>query len=176
MHSGAPCVVHVVRRHARKRSLTRLRDRALRRPGHQVIKAPRSRVWQALSNAEEFGEWFGAVLKGKTFVVGQTTQGQNTHSGYEHMVFDVEVVEMKPEEYFSYRWHPFPIDPAIDYSKEPTTLVEFTLTTIEGGTLLKVVESGFDGIPLSRRPEAFRAHSGGWEAQLRNIDKYVAAS
>jgi uncharacterized protein YndB with AHSA1/START domain len=137
------------------------------------LKAPRSRVWRALSNAEEFGKWFGVALKGQTYAPGQRTRGQITHPGYEHLVFEVLVERMEPERLLSFRWHPYAIDPAVDYSKEPTTLVVFELNDTDGGTLLSVVESGFDNIPASRRDEAFRMNSGGWEAQMKNIAKHL---
>ena len=140
-----------------------------------LLKAPRARVWRALSNAEEFGGWFGVALEGKTFAAGKRVQGNITHPGYEHLVFDVVIERMEPERSLSFRWHPYPIDPSVDYSKEPTTLVEFELKEVEGGTLLRVVESGFDRIPPSRRVEAFRMNSGGWDAQMKNIEKHVAA-
>jgi uncharacterized protein YndB with AHSA1/START domain len=80
---------------------------------------------------------------------------------------------MEPERLLSFRWHPYAIDPKVDYSKEPTTLVAFELKESDGGTLLSVVESGFDSIPASRRDEAFRMNSGGWEAQMKNIAKHL---
>jgi uncharacterized protein YndB with AHSA1/START domain len=140
-----------------------------------LLKAPRSRVWRALSNAEEFGNWFGVALKGKAFVAGQRVQGYITYPGYEHLLFDVLVERMEPERLMSMRWHPAAIDPAVDYSKEPTTLVVFELAEAEGGTLLTLVESGFDQIPPERRLEAFRMNSGGWDEQMKNIEKHVAA-
>jgi uncharacterized protein YndB with AHSA1/START domain len=139
-----------------------------------LLKAPRSRVWRALSNAEEFGNWFGVVLKGKTFAAGKRVQGQVTYPGYEHVVFDVVIERMEPERFISWRWHPAAVDASIDYSKEPTTLVEFELKEVEGGTLLSVVESGFYDVPQSRRLEAFRMNSGGWDEQMKNIEKHVA--
>ena len=138
-----------------------------------LINAAPSKVWTALANAEEFGSWFGVALKGKKFVAGQQVQGHITIPGYEHVVFDVLIERIEPEKLFSYRWHPYAVDPAIDYSKEPTTLVVFTLTEAGAGTLLSVVESGFDNIPLARREEAFRMNDGGWEGQMKNIQKYV---
>ncbi|MDB6154338.1 MAG: hypothetical protein JWL90_2791 [Chthoniobacteraceae bacterium] len=138
-----------------------------------LLKAPRSRVWRALSNAEEFGTWFGVALKGKTFAAGQRMQGQITHPGYEHFVFEVMIEQMEPEELFSFRWHPYPADPAIDYSQEATTLVEFKLQETEDGTLLSIVESGFDKVPIARRMEAFRMNSGGWDEQMKNIESHV---
>lgn len=140
-----------------------------------LIQAPLSRVWQALSSAEAFGNWFGVALQGKTFVAGQRVQGNITIAGYEHVVFDVLVERMEPQKLFSFSWHPYAVDPAIDYSKEPTTLVVFELKETGGGTLLSVVESGFDRIPAGRRAEAFRMNSGGWEGQMKNIEKHVTA-
>ena len=139
-----------------------------------LLKAPRSRVWRALSNAEEFGNWFGVALKGKTFAAGKRVQGQIIYPGYEHVVFAVVIERMEPERLISWRWHPAAVEPSIDYSNEPTTLVEFELKEVEGGTLLSVVESGFDSVPPSRRLEAFRMNSGGWDEQMKNIELHVA--
>jgi uncharacterized protein YndB with AHSA1/START domain len=133
------------------------------------INAPRSRVWRALSNAEEFGRWFGVSLKGQAFAVGQPAQGPFTTAGCEHLVFDVVIETMEPEKRLAFRWHPYAVDPKTDYSREERTLVTFELTDSAGGTLLKVVESGFDGVPPARRMEAFRENSAGWEIQLKNI-------
>jgi uncharacterized protein YndB with AHSA1/START domain len=139
-----------------------------------LLKAPLARVWRALSNAEDFGDWFGVALKGKTFATGSHVQGQITYPGYEHIVFDVLIERMEPERLLSFRWHPYSIDPSVDYSVEPTTLVVFKLKEVEGGTLLSVVESGFDNIPPARRLEAFRMNSGGWDEQMKNIETHVA--
>jgi uncharacterized protein YndB with AHSA1/START domain len=140
-----------------------------------LINAAPSRVWKALTHAEEFGGWFGVALKGKTFLAGQQTQGYITIPGFEHVLFDVLIERIEPETLFSYRWHPYAVDPAVDYSKEPTTLVEFTLKAAGAGTLLTVVESGFDKIPVARRAEALRMNTGGWEGQMANIQKYVTS-
>jgi uncharacterized protein YndB with AHSA1/START domain len=137
-----------------------------------VLRAPRSRVWQALTDSAQFGQWFRVRLDGP-FIAGQPLSGQITHPGYEHLRFTVEVVALEPERYFAFRWHPYAIDPAVDYASEEPTLVEFTLAEQDGGTLLSVVESGFDRIPEYRRAEAFRMNSGGWAAQLGNIRQYV---
>jgi len=139
-----------------------------------LLKAPRSRVWRALANAEEFGDWFGVALKGKTFEAGKRLRGQITYPGYEHVVFDVVIVQMEPERLLSFRWHPYAVDPSVDYSNEPTTLVEFKLKVVEDGTLLSVVESGYDSVPPSRRLEAYRMNSGGWDEQMKNIEIHVA--
>ena len=137
-----------------------------------VLRAPRSRVWRALINPEEFGTWFGVRLDGE-FTEGQPMVGKITIPKYEHLTMEMLIVRIEPEHYFAYRWHPYAIDPSVDYSSEPTTLVEFRLEDAEGGTLLSVTESGFDQIPEARRAEAFRMNDGGWAAQLRNIERHV---
>jgi uncharacterized protein YndB with AHSA1/START domain len=139
-----------------------------------VINAPRERVWRALSNAEEFGAWFGANLKGQAFVPGQRARGQVTHPGYEHIWFDVLIERVAPHDLLSYRWHPAAVDPAVDYSAEQPTLVTFTLQDAPGnGTLLTVTESGFDKVPPQRRLDAFRMNSRGWEMQMENIARHA---
>src|SRR5262245_12051307 len=116
-----------------------------------LLKAPRSRVWRALANAQQFGEWFRADLKGKAFIAGERVKGHMTYRGYEHLMCDVVVEQVEPERLLSMRWHPAAVDPAADYSREPMTLIVFQLEDAAGGTLLTVVESGFDSIPLARR-------------------------
>jgi len=138
-----------------------------------LLEAPRSRVWRALADAEEFGRWFGVALEGQRFVAGQHARGHITYPGYEHVVFDALVERVEPERLLSMRWHPYAIDPAVDYAAEPTTLVEFTLEEVPGGTRLVVVESGFDAIPSERRATAYRMNEGGWEEQMRNIAKHL---
>jgi uncharacterized protein YndB with AHSA1/START domain len=140
-----------------------------------LINAPRSRVWQSLANAEAFSEWFGANLKGQMFRAGQRAQGPITIPGYQHMTLDIVIERVEPETLLSYRWHPYAIDAAVDYSKEEPTLVTFTLADAPDGTLLTVVESGFDKVPPARRLEAFRMNSAGWEGQMRNIQRHAAA-
>jgi uncharacterized protein YndB with AHSA1/START domain len=141
-----------------------------------VINAPRERVWRALSNAEDFGTWFGANLHGQRFATGQRARGQITRPGYEHVYFDVVIERMEPQELLSYRWHPYAVDPTVDYTKERPTLVTFTLKDAPGnGTLLTVVESGFDNVPPHRRLEAFRMNSRGWQGQMDNIVRHVSA-
>ena len=141
-----------------------------------LINAPRERVWDALSNAEEFGTWFGANLKGQTFAPGRRTRGPITFKGYEHVWFDVVVERIEPKRLMSYRWHPYAVDPAVDYDTEEPTLVTFTLQDAPGNaTLLTVIESGFDRVPPQRRLEAFRMNSRGWEQQLTCIVRHVGA-
>jgi uncharacterized protein YndB with AHSA1/START domain len=140
-----------------------------------LLKAPRSRVWRALSNAKEFGDWFGVDFTGETFAEGKLVKGRVTYPGYEHLLMEIIIERLVPERLLSWRWHPAAIDPAADYSQEPMTLVVFELMEGEGGTVLSVVESGFDKIPLARRSEVFRMNSSGWDEQMTNIDKHVAA-
>ena len=137
-----------------------------------VLRAPRSRVWRAITDAKEFGRWFRAEIK-DSFVPGAPARGRITYPGYEHLTFEVHVERIEPERLFSFRWHPYAVDPKPDYSKEPTTLVVFELEEIPEGTRLKVTESGFDQIPLARRTEAFRMNSQGWAEQVQNIAKHV---
>jgi len=137
------------------------------------LKAPVSRVWRALTDYREFGEWFRVKLEGP-FVVGKVSRGQLTFPGYEHLQMEVAVQKIEPERFFSYTWHPYAIDLKVDYSKETPTLVEFRLEKSAKGTLLRVTESGFDKIPSDRRLEAFRMNENGWEQQLKNIESYVA--
>ncbi len=139
-----------------------------------VLRAPRSRVWRALANAEEFGTWFGIKLEG-TFAPGARVHGQIAMPDDELVTIEIAVERMDPESRLSYRWHPYPVKSGVDYSSEPTTLVEFELEEVAGGTRLRVVESGFDRIPLARRAEAFRMNDAGWAEQLENIARYVAA-
>jgi uncharacterized protein YndB with AHSA1/START domain len=138
------------------------------------LRASRSRVWRALTDARDFGTWFGVVLENE-FRPGASVSGRITIPGFEHVTFNLDVERIEPEPYFSYRWHPYAIDPKVDYSKEPTTLVEFRLDEVATGTMLTVTESGFDRIPLARRAEAFRMNSGGWEEQMKNIERHVSA-
>ena len=138
-----------------------------------TLRAPRSRVWRAISSADEFGRWFGAKLSG-SFTPGARITGPITIKGYEHLTLDVTVEKVEPERLMSFRWHPNATDPKQDYASEPTTLVTFTLEDTDGGTVLTVVENGFDGIPLSRRTDAFRGNESGWSAQMVNIEQYLA--
>ena len=137
------------------------------------LKAPVSRVWRALTDYREFGEWFRVKIDGP-FKPGEVSRGQVTYPGYEHLKWEAIVQKMEPERLFSFTWHPAGVDPKKDYSKETPTLVEFKLEKTANGTLLVVVESGFDKIPADRRLEAFRMNEGGWETQMKNIESYVA--
>lgn len=139
-----------------------------------LLKAPRSRVWRALADAEAFGDWFGVALKGQRFVAGESARGHIIHPGYEHLLFEIALERIEPEHLLSFHWHPYAVDATHDYSNEPPTRVVFELEEVNGGTLLHVVESGFDRIPAERRAEAFRMNNGGWDQQMKNIQQYVA--
>jgi uncharacterized protein YndB with AHSA1/START domain len=136
------------------------------------LKAPVSRVWRALTDYREFGEWFRVKLDGP-FVAGQVSRGQITYPGYEHLKWEAVVQKLEPERLFSFTWHPYAVDPKVDYSKEPQTLVEFKLEKTPTGTRLLLTESGFDRIPAARRMEAFRMNDGGWTEQMKNIERHV---
>lgn len=136
------------------------------------LKAPQERVWQALTDYRKFGEWFCVNLE-VPFVVGKKAYGQMTYPGFEHFKLEVDVVAIDRMTRFAYTWHPYGIDPKVDYSCETPTTVEFTLEPIDGGTRLTVVESGFDAVPEWRRSEAFRMNEGGWKAQMINIERYL---
>ena len=137
------------------------------------LKAPVSRVWRALADYREFGEWFRVKLE-SPFVPGQVSRGHLTYPGYEHLILEVVVQKMEPERLFSFTWHPYSVDSKIDYSKETPTLVEFRLEKTSNGTLLLLTESGFDKIPSDRRLEAFRRNDGGWTEQMKNIENHVS--
>jgi len=151
-----------------------------------TLRAPLARVWRAISDASEFGAWFGVAFAGP-FVAGEHLTGtirptvadaevaklQAPHVG---KPFEITIERIEPPHRFAFRWHPFAIDPAVDYTSEPTTLVEFELREVPGGTLVAITESGFDRIPLARRAEAFTANAGGWEHQTRLLEKYLDAA
>jgi uncharacterized protein YndB with AHSA1/START domain len=138
------------------------------------ITAPVSRVWQAITDSKQFGEWFLVKMDGP-FVAGQPATGQITHPGYEHVRMEIVIQTIQPESLFSFTWHPYALEPNVDYSQEPSTLIEFRLQATSTGTLLKVTESGFDKIPAARRDLAFRMNDSGWAQQVVNIQNYVAS-
>jgi uncharacterized protein YndB with AHSA1/START domain len=138
-----------------------------------VLRAPRAVVWHALSDVKTFGEWFGVKLTG-TFSPGARLQGKVTYKDYEDYPFEIVIDRVKPEWLLSWRWHPNAVDPKVDYSSEPTTLVTFQLSDVPGATLLTVVESGFDAIPSSRRSTAYQGNEKGWAMQIEAIQRYLA--
>ncbi len=139
------------------------------------VEASVSRVWRAITDYREFGSWFRVNLEGP-FVVGEIARGQITYPGYEHVTMEVIVDAIEPEHRFAFWWRPYAIDPNADYSAEPRTMVQFSLDSVSTGTLVRVSESGFDGIPAQRRDEAFRMNDGGWAAQVENVRDHVNAN
>jgi len=139
---------------------------------HTEIKASVDRVWKALTDYQEFGEWFGVKLDGP-FIVGESSTGHMTVPGYEHLKWESVIQAMEPKTFFSYTWHPYAIDSNVDYSQEPSTLVEFRLEETTTGTLLTVTESGFDKIPPHRRDEALRMNDRGWAIQMQDIEEHI---
>jgi uncharacterized protein YndB with AHSA1/START domain len=149
-----------------------------------LLRAPRERVWRAISDAGEFGSWFGVSFDGP-FVEGRRLTGKITpttvdaevakmQEPYAGKAFEWTIERIEPMCRLSFRWHPYGIEEGVDYSKEPTTLIVFELADAPGGVLLTITESGFDQIPLERRANAFKANEGGWEHQTRLIEKYLA--
>src|SRR5262245_14249994 len=156
--------------------MTTTSDRTPDRIEKQIeLRASPERVWRALTSAREFGAWFGCEIS-SDFAPGTTVHGRITTKGYEGLAMELQIERMDRERLFSFRWHPYAIDPEVDYSREPTTLVELRLEPAAAGTRLVVSESGFDRIPADRRPRAFEMNAGGWEAQLRNIERYLGTS
>lgn len=140
-----------------------------------VLRAPRARVWRAIADARAFGAWFGVSLQGE-FSPGAHVRGPLTVPGFEHLIMEMWIERIEPERLFSYRWHPYAIEPGVDYSAEPTTLVELALADLADGaeTRLTITESGFDRVPAARRAKAFAMNSEGWSIQATQIAKYVA--
>jgi uncharacterized protein YndB with AHSA1/START domain len=136
------------------------------------VKADRRRVWRALVDPREFGSWFGMDLDG-AFAAGRTVRGRITHPGYEHLAAEFHVERVEPERVLAFRWHPHAVNAAVDYSAEPTTLVQFRLDGASGGTALVLSESGFDRIPQARREAAYRANRDGWRQQMENLRRHV---
>ncbi len=148
-----------------------------------VLRAPRKRVWRALSDSKEFGTWFGVKFDGP-FAPGASMRGvivpttvnaevANAQKEYEGMPFEITIEQVEPERLFSFRWHPFAVERGVDYSAEPTTLVVFALEEVANGVMLTVTESGFDRIPLARRSKAFTANEQGWSMVVKLIEEYL---
>jgi uncharacterized protein YndB with AHSA1/START domain len=137
------------------------------------LNAPIEKVWLALTKHDQFGEWFRVKLE-NPFVVGEISRGPIAYPGYEHVIWEARIQKMEAPRYFSFTWHPYAIDPKIDYSQEAPTLVEFQLEETPNGTRLVVIESGFDALPSDRKPDAFRMNDRGWAEQLQNMKQYVA--
>lgn len=148
-----------------------------------LLRAPRKRVWRALTDSKEFGTWFGMKFDGP-FSPGATMRGviaptevnaevAKAQQPYEGLPFEITIEKMEPERLFSFRWHPNAVERGVDYSAEPTTLIEFLLEEVENGVLLSVTESGFDRIPLARRAKAFTANEQGWGMVVKLIEEYL---
>jgi uncharacterized protein YndB with AHSA1/START domain len=151
-----------------------------------VLRAPVERVWRAISDADEFGSWFGVRFDGP-FVAGTSVTGVITPTTVDEDVARAQepyagksdtwqIVAVEPQHRLAFRWHPYAVESDTDYSQEPTTSVEFTLTETNDGVLLRIVESGFDKIPAERRASAFESNSEGWAAQTELVRKYLALS
>ena len=148
-----------------------------------LLRAPRKRVWRALADSTEFGSWFGLKFDGpftpgtsiRGVLVGTTVNPEVAESQKKHagLPFEIKIERIEPERLFSFRWHPFAIERDVDYSAEPTTLVEFVLENVAEGVQLTVTESGFDGIPLARRAKAFEANEGGWSVMVKVFEEYL---
>lgn len=138
-----------------------------------TLDAPRSRVWRALTDVQQFNSWFGVALE-SPFTPGAEVSGKITFRNYEHVTMTIWIETMEPERFFSFRWHPYAIESGVDFSAEPTTRVTFTLEDAGAATKLTIVESGFDAIPESRRAKAFTMNSKGWDGQIENIRKFLA--
>lgn len=136
------------------------------------LRAPIDRVWRALTDPAEFGEWFRVKLEG-AFVVGELTRGKVTYPGYEDLNFEARTARMDKPRLFSFTWHPYAVDPAVDYSKEAPTLVDFRLEPTSTGTRLSILETGFNTLPDHRRADAFRMNDSGWTQQTQNIRAHV---
>jgi uncharacterized protein YndB with AHSA1/START domain len=150
-----------------------------------LLRAPLERVWHAIADADQFGTWFGVAFDGP-FVAGARLTGRivptrvdpevaELQKPHEGKAFEFFVYRIEPMRSISFRWHPYAVEPGVDYTKEPMTLIEFTLEEVPGGVLLTITESGFDTIPLERRAKAFAANDGGWAKQTQLIEKYLAA-
>jgi uncharacterized protein YndB with AHSA1/START domain len=148
-----------------------------------LLRAPLERVWNAVSDAKQFGRWFGAAFDG-TFEAGSRLTGKIVPTAVDAEVaklqephrgkpFELTVERIEPPHRITFRWHPFAIAPGVDYSQEPMTSIVFELKETPEGVQLTITESGFDRIPLARRAEAFKANEGGWEHQTRLIKKYL---
>lgn len=148
-----------------------------------VLRAPRARVWRALTDHAEFEQWFGMRVDGP-FAPGARLRGTIVGTSVDPAIakaqrqfadvsFEIVIERIEPERLFSFRWHPFAVEPGVDYSSEPMTLIEFALEEVEGGVRLTVTESGFERIPLGRRARAFQANEGGWGVMVGVLDTYL---
>lgn len=151
-----------------------------------LLRAPLARVWKAISDSQEFGAWFGVkfdapfrpgeALRGRLVGTAVDAEIAKSQKEYAHVPFEITVERMEPPRLFSFRWHPYAIEPGVDYSAEPATRVEFALEETAEGVRLTVTESGFERIPLARRAKAFTANEGGWAIQVKLLEKYLQSA
>jgi len=134
-----------------------------------LIRAPRSRVWRALTTSQDFSKWFSADLEG-SFAPGKRLDMVSTHACGNGQSFYVIVERMEPEHTFSWRWHPG----SAKADEDGSTLVEFHLEEVQDGTLVTVTETGFDHISLARRAKAFKENDRGWEMQMESLKQYAS--
>ena len=149
-----------------------------------LLRAPRARVWRAITDAEEFGKWFGvkfdrpfapgALMRGVLVGTAVDADVAKAQQAYADIPFEITIDRIEPERLFSFRWHPFAVERGVDYSGEPTTLIEFVLDEAANGVMLTVTESGFDRIPLARRAHAFTANEQGWTIVVTLVEKHLA--
>jgi len=148
-----------------------------------LLRASRARVWRALTDYNEFGNWFGmkfnepfkpgAVMRGVIVGTKVDLEVAKMQKHYQGLEFDMTIDRIEPERLFSFRWHPGAVEPGYDYSSEPTTLVAFSLEEVPEGILLTVTESGFDQIPLARRAKAFEGNQQGWGIVVTLLETYL---
>ena len=148
-----------------------------------LLKAPLDRVWRAISDSKEFGTWFGmkvdgpftpgAVMRGVIVPTQVNAEVAAAQKQYEGKKIEITIEQMEPERLLSFRWHPHAVEPGVDYSSEPTTLIVFALEQMPDGVLLTVTESGFDQIPLARRAQAFQANDRGWGMVVKLVGDYL---
>jgi uncharacterized protein YndB with AHSA1/START domain len=149
-----------------------------------LLRAPRARVWRAITDSREFGAWFGvkfdapfspgAPMRGVLVGTAVDADVAKAQRAYADIPFEITIDRMEPERLFSFRWHPYAVERGVDYSAEPTTLVTFELEEVADGVMLTISESGFDRIPLERRAKAFTMNEQGWSAMVTLIEKYLA--
>lgn len=151
---------------------------------HILLRAPRERVWRAISDSTQFGKWFGVSLQGP-FLQGQRVAGRivptsvdtevaKMQEPWAGMACDFYVERIEPMDRFSFRWHPGAEEAGLEAPEHEMTTVMFELKDVPGGVLLTITETGFDRIPLERRAKAFADNEGGWEMQTKLIEKYLA--
>jgi uncharacterized protein YndB with AHSA1/START domain len=148
-----------------------------------LLKAPLHRVWRAISDSKQFGTWFGmkvdgpftpgAIMRGVIVPTQVNAEVAAAQKQYEGKQMEITIERMEPERLISFRWHPHAVEPGVDYSSEPTTLIVFALEQMPDGVLLTVTESGFDQIPLARRAQAFQANDRGWGMVVKLVGDYL---